>query len=416
MSRRRNFLLVAAASGVLVVFAAGLWRVFAERFGSGEMYPAYSTLNTGPMGARALFDAFARIGKPGVERNMFPLERFKERTDTTLVLAGAGSGFFGADALAHVEMYESLFAEGLHVVVTLDSRSIPPSAWSKEPVADPWGHGLGPLTNPPLPGRRSLSGEDPEEIRVSAGERWGFRFVPAINPDRAPKEGWDVSAPEAGPMESPRWFSVWRWADLASDWKPLAFVEGKPVIVRRHFGRGSLTLVSDSTFLSNEALWRAPKPAFLLWLLARESRLVFDETYHGSVSSPGIMPLARRYRLLGFFAGAALVLALYAWRAGTSLVPPHESVAHADDRPLAGAVGASGFSNLLRQSVPPRELLRHCFTEWARSPFVRRRVDDPTVAAVRDLINQVGPDRRLSPAARYRAVVGLLAAARRGGK
>lgn len=405
---------MAAALGVLVVFAAGLWRIFAERFGSGEMYPAYSTLNTGPMGARALFDAFVRIGKPMVERNMLPLERFQKRTDTTLVLAGAGSGFFGADVLAHAELFESLFGDGLHVVVTLDSGSIPWSAWSKEPVADPWGHGLGPLTNPPLPGRRSLSAVDPDEERVSAGERWGFRFEPAINPDRAPKEGWEVRALVNGPMESPRWFSVWRWADLTPDWKVLAFVEGKPVIVRRHFGPGSLTLVSDSTFLSNEALWRAPKPAFLLWLLAREPRLVFDETFHGSVSSPGIMHLARRYRLLGFFAGAAVVLALYAWRAGTTLVPPHESVAQADDRPLAAAVGASGFSNLLRQSVPPPNLLRHCFTEWARSPFVRRRVDDPTVAAVRDLIDQAGTHRRLSPEARYRAVVNLLAAARRG--
>ena len=79
-------------------------------------------------------------------------------------------------------------------------------------------------------------------------------------------------------------------------------MDDEPVIMRRSFGAGSLTLATDCTFLSNEALWRAPEPAFLLWFLGRQPRTVFDETLHGTQSDPGIMHLLRRYRLLGFFA------------------------------------------------------------------------------------------------------------------
>lgn len=413
--RRPRLLAAAAAIVVLVLFAAGLWRLVGMRFRAGEMYPAYSTFNAGPMGARALFDSFEKLGSPSVERNTLPLGRMKGRPGTTLMFAGVGQEFFSEDTIKNFESFERLMRGGVHVVAALDSRSIPYWSWRKEPMADPWKPSDGPFSSPPLGGRRGRSDSAEEEEMVSAGERWGFRFVPDVDPDRAPEDGWKARPLGAGgAWEIPRWFSVWRWADLGPAWEPLAAIDGEPVIVRRAFGDGSLTLLSDSIFLSNEALWRAPKPGFLLWLLAREPRLVFDETLHGTMSAPGVMSLVRRYRLLGFFAGAAVVLALFAWRAGASLVPPHPSVAESVEQPLIGAGGSSGFSNLLRQTIPPRRLLRACFTEWAKSPFVRRRVGEATVAAARDLVAQGEQERRQNPAAVYRAVAALLASARRG--
>jgi hypothetical protein len=410
---------LAAALAGLAVLAVGLWRVFQVRLAAGGEHPAYSTLNAAPTGARAVFDSFARLGRPEVARNVLPLSRFKGRAGNTLVLAGAGEVVFGPDTVENFELFESMMRDGLRVVIAFNPRSVPDSMVSNTAVANPWrdsfGQPPGGKAGPGSGGPGGAEDDEQEPSLVSAGERWGFQFEPKVNPERAPRDGYEVQPLEGGPPEAPRWFSVWRWAGLGPDWKPLAAVEGRPVIVRRAFGQGSLTLLSDTVFLSNEALWRAPKPGFLVWLLAAEPRLVFDETLHGTLSSPGVMHLVRQYKLLGFLAGAAALLALFVWRAGTSLVPVHPSVAEAADRPLTGAEGMSGFSNLLRQTIPPRQLLRTCFTEWARSPFVRRRVEARTVTAVRDLVAAAETTPRTSPVTTFRSVAALLAAARRGG-
>jgi len=403
----RNKLAVAVVVGVLVVFTAGLWHVFAARFGAGDLHPPYSTLNTSPQGTRALYDAFTQLGTPAVERNVLPLARFRVTEGTTLVFAGANRSFFGDDTVANFGRFEAMMRSGLHVVVALDARSVPETAMAKEPVADPW------KSIPDWsPAGRSRRGQEDEQ--VSAGERWQFQFEPAVNPSRAPKDGWEVTGGEAGPAEWPRWFSVWRWERLGPEWQSVAEIDGQPVAVRRAFGQGSLLLLSDTVFLSNEALWRSPKPEFLMWLLGREPRLVFDETLHGTQSSPGVMYLMRRYRLLGFFVGAATLLGLFVWRSATCLVPVHPSVAEAPERPLAGVEGASGFSNLLRQTVPPSRLLRACFTEWAKSPLVRRRVGEAAVVEVRDLVLAAEAEPRHRPVPGYRSIVDRLEARRRG--
>lgn len=417
MSQRRNFVAVLTAAVVLAGFAVGVWRLFAVRFAAGDVHPPYSTLNAGPTGARAVYDSLERLGRPEVARHVLPLARFEERAGTTLVLAGAGAAVFGDDTVENFERFESLMRDGLQVVVALNPRAVPEDALSMDPVANPWQSDFEwPPRGKGGTGGRAKKGEENEVAMVSAGERWGFQFEPAINPQRAPKDGFEVVPAEAGPPAAPRWFSVWRWAGINADWKRLALVDGRPVIIRRDFGRGSLTLLSDTVFLSNEALWRAPEPGFLLWLLAREPRLVFDESLHGTISSPGVMYLMRRYRLLGFLAGAAVLLALFAWRASTSLVPVHESVLEAPDRHLIGAEGTSGFSNLLRQTIPPRDVLRTSFTEWAKSPFVRRRVTAAAVVKVRDLVAAAEADSHATPAATSRAIALLLASARRGVK
>jgi hypothetical protein len=399
----------------VVVLAAGVWRVWAGNRAAGRQYPAYSTLNAGPLGARAVGEALGRLEGMEVGRNLLPLRVFRGDEGTTLVLAGAGEAVFGPDTDDFLEPLEAMMRDGVRVVVALNPRAIPVDGVTDQAVVDPWraAPGLFP------PGKRGVPGGSEAlatDRRVSAGERWGFQFQSVVHPGRAPAEGYAVEVRDGGPPEVPRWFSVWRWAGLDPSWTELATVDGRPVVVRRAFGRGSLTLLSDTVFLSNEALWRAPAPGFLLWLLASGPRLVFDETRHGTVSSPGVMHLVRRYRLSGFLLGAGVLLALFIWRAGTSLMPVQPGVAEAPGAPLAGAEGLSGFSNLLRQTIPPRRLLGTCVDEWERSPFVRRRVDARTIAAVRDLVAAAGRNPRAAPVAVYREVAGLLGGMRAGNK
>jgi hypothetical protein len=404
--RPRNLLLSALTLIVVLGFILGLRRLFALRFETGDLYADYSTLNTGPRGTRALYQSLGDLGTPAVERNFLPLLRFKGRAGTTLLFVGAGRAFFGDDTEENFETFESFLREGLHVVVALNPRSIPSFVAGDDPTTDPWRD---------FPGRKSIVESDPDEDNMAnAGERWGFSFQRAVIAAKEPKDGFEVesaSSPNA-PPRLPRWFSPWRWAQFGSEWKTLATVAGQPVLMRRAFGQGSLTMATDATFLSNEALWRAPEPGFLLWFLGSQPHLVFDETLHGTQSDPGIMHLLRRYRLLGFFGSVGVLLALFVWRASSSLMPAHESIASVQAGPIIGAEGATGFTNLLRQSIPLKSLLRTCFNEWARSPFVRRRYSGETVAAVRDAVVAGESAGRKHCLENYRAICRLLTRSR----
>ncbi len=423
MSRPRNLLPGLLALLVLAAFAAGLWKLFALRFESGDVYADYSTLNTSPRGARALYESLERLGAPAVERNFLPLLRLKPLADTTLVFPGATRAFFGKDSEENFAAFEKRIASGLHVVAALNPAAVPKMARGGA-TANPWGMLPDFQPRPAPPAKEEKDGEDKKDAKetsLAAGERWGFSFEREVGATgEPPADGYAVSLPDdpapggrpalvSAETEFPRWFSPWRWAHLGDGWQVLAHVSGSPVIIRRPFGEGSLTLLTDSTFLSNEALWRAPRPTFLLRLLGNSPRVVFDETLLGTQNDPGVMALVRRYRLWGFFVGAAVLLALYAWRAATALVPPHPSLESVQDRAIAGAGGADGFVTLLRHSIPAKQVLRACFTEWARSPFVRRRYSEEAVAAARDAVVAGEAD----PAAGYRAAAGVLATSRK---
>jgi hypothetical protein len=424
---------------VLVAFGAGIVRLFGLQFSTGDLYPDYSTLNAGPKGARALFESLEQVRGLAVERNYVPLLQVKDFAGATLVIAGAGGAFLGADTPANFEKFESMMVAGCDVIVTLAAVNMP--AWTEHkvdaPMKDPWrpwrerhppADGKNPpVGEPPLDkdgevaensdGAESQTrsdqssdsgggrnGDEEEEEDVVAAERWQFSFLKAVDKKDQPAAGWTVEAPEGvpNPPAFPQWFSAWRFIGEAESWETLAQAGGRPVIIRRRFGDGSLTLVSDSAFLSNEALWRAPKPGFLLWLFAGRPRVIFDETHHGTVSSPGVMFLIRRYRLLGFFCGAAILLSLFVWRASSQLAPAAESPGGATGR-IEGAESLGGFRDLMRQNVDRRSLLATCCAEWAKSPFVRRRYGGARIEALRAIIDSVKTRRSAPVVEAYRA-------------
>ena len=71
---------------------------------------------------------------------------------------------------------------------------------------------------------------------------------------------------------------------------------------------------------------------------------------------------------------------------------------------IAGRDTAAGMANLLRRSVPPRELLGVCYQQWhdtaaTRSPRLRERTDE---------INQLLDRHRRDPVAGYQAAAQAL--------
>jgi len=103
----------------------------------------------------------------------------------------------------------------------------------------------------------------------------------------------------------------------------------------------------------------------LAWLFGSSRNVIFDEAHLGVAEAPGVATLIRKYHLQWFIAGLILLAGLFIWKNTVSLVPPHAEN-NAQDY-VAGKDSASGFDNLLRRSIPTRDLLAVCFGEWKKS-------------------------------------------------
>src|SRR5258708_31901553 len=72
--------------GISVAFAWGLISLYELRFVAGDIYPAYSSLRSDPLGAEALFDSTAQLPGYSVHRNFQELDQLRDRNVTLLWL------------------------------------------------------------------------------------------------------------------------------------------------------------------------------------------------------------------------------------------------------------------------------------------------------------------------------------------
>jgi len=153
-------------------------------------------------------------------------------------------------------------------------------------------------------------------------------------------------------------------------WKTWYKSGGKPVVIGRSFGRGTVVFVADSYLLSNEALSKERAPRFLSLLAGNAKRIIFDETHLGVTESPGIATLVRKYRLHGMVAALLVVALLFVWSNAVPFVPPAESSGGRREG-IEGRDASAGFVSLLKRNIPPGELVPACVAEWRRS-FMHR--------------------------------------------
>jgi hypothetical protein len=142
----------------------------------------------------------------------------------------------------------------------------------------------------------------------------------------------------------------------------------------------------------------------LAWLVGANRNAVFDEAHFGIVETSGVTTLMRKYRLHGVAAGLLLLAGLFIWKNSTSLAPPRAEEKNPAFVP--GKDAASGFVNLLRRSLAPRDLLATCFAEWKKSaapsgkfPPAKLQKAEAVFAA-----EQARPDRERNPLAAYQNI------------
>jgi hypothetical protein len=322
-----------AGAGLVGALVWGLEQVVVSPLETGEIYPAFSSLRSDPLGTRALYESLSAMPGITVER------LYKERTELT-----------GAD--------DVMFVLG-----------VDPIGWS------------------------GLKAKDLEEYEklVAHGGRLVIGFLPVREPgstpiNRAVEEKWTIrlryhhqdSATDSGtiPRESALYF------DAGSAWR------AHDGFVVRDFGAGTIVLAADTFPLSNEGL-REDRDAERIAALAGPARhIIFDENHFGVIETGSVAKLMRKYRLEGAIAILAVVALLFLWRSASSLLPPRRELV---DDAIAGRDSLAGMTALLHRGVAERDLVDTCFAEWTRvegkngraaqvEEEIRTREKDPVAA------------------------------------
>jgi hypothetical protein len=358
------------------MLAYGVWQLLSLRYEVGDVYPPYSTLRSDPLGARALYDAFDELPGLRCRRSFEALERLGSGEGTSLFVLGADWDDFDLTEEDEAVLLDRFMNSGGRLVVVFRGRL--GESIFRQSSTQARQRGL----------RVRKPGGGPTKSAIGTGneleKRWGiglaYRAFPTnsftaegvAEPLTVRRAEGPPTLPGALEWRSAMVFNVWTNAVPAGAWRHVYLRDGAPVLVERRFGRGSVVLMSDAFFLSNEALWKDRQSELLRWLAGDSRRLVFDETHLGVTEQPGIATLLRRYRLHWVVGAGMVVFGLAIWRNSSPLVPV------TDEDPIAlareGRDSRSGLVNLLRRTIPPAEVLGYCFREWRKSGHARRQV------------------------------------------
>ena len=352
MKRHAPLLVLAGALALLV---AGLVILFQRRVAQGDLFPAYSSLRADPLGIRALHDSLARVPGMRVERQFKPLMEIDALPPRTIVLAGIGSKRWEQTHREDFDALDAAVRGGSRLVLALRASA----ARTEQEVEEEKK-----TAREREQRRKELEGEEPrgaKPVYMDLRRRWGAavkermlveRSAGAVRTDDERARG----LPAAIAWQSDGYFEL----EADAEWHVLYRRGGRPVLVERTLGRGSLVLVADSYILSNEALQKDRAATLLAWLVGPHARVTFDEAHLGVVAQHGVAALARRYGLSGAFFTLVVLAGLFIWRRMALFVPPAETI---HDIALTYHP-AAGLEALLRRSVAPPELATTCVTEW----------------------------------------------------
>ncbi len=362
----RNVILLALICSVL--FFVGMVQLFLLRFEAGDVYPAYSSLRSDPLGTQALFQSLQRVSGDAVRRNFKPLQQAELAGDTTLMLLGNSENRFFRGYAQYDKLLENLAQSGGRLVLTFTPRKNTPRNDASSDVADP------------APSKKSDTNEDLTENEDADSETaddegpWetsgdqlrslGFSFNQATGEEWDDVAGRFHGAPDFLPASIP-WRAPLSFKLTDNSWETLYTWQGEPVVVQRPWGDGIVVMLSDSYLVSNEALRNHRVPGLLTWLVKPGNTIIFDESLKGLVEQPGMAGLAQQYRLHGVFAALLVVVVLFVWRQSAIFIAPvREDNAAPITQPAAGRDTSQGLVHLARQHIDTKTLLTICFNAW----------------------------------------------------
>jgi hypothetical protein len=406
------FLLMVAA------FALAVVKLFLLRFGAGDVYPPYSSLRSDPLGSRAFYSSLEKINRVRVGRNFLPLQNLEFQPQTAIFYIGISPFDAESVPLEWLQIFERLTNKGGRLVLSFLPVEKKPANWRMQKCSFPAGELQDKAKTSPGPAPRDSDkpGKHQEKDRASADEdhrpqtapagrlaersancdslkdQWGLTVAFAEKPsDKAVNAGDDSAG--AHPRSLPRtisWHSALYFTELEDEWRVVYSADGRPVIIERPFGSGSLVLSADSFFLSNEALRSERHPQLLTWLLGDSQKIVFDETHFGILKNPEVLDLIQRYRFHWFILATAVLAILFIWKNSVSFVPPPKRTR---TQPGKGVIAerdsTQGLISLLHRNIPAGRLLQICAAEWERSVQPERWLQSDRRAQIKSLLQKI---------------------------
>lgn len=371
------------ALAVGLAFAVALAHFLALRFRAGDIYPAYSSLRSDPLGCRALYEALDRLDGVTAARHFGREGDLPDGPGVTVFRLGISPIGFGPLKPGKPEddaPKEWMPRTGSRLVVALNGAPEPrsrSSASSEDKEPEKTEKKSEEQTDAP---RETSSAETPPKASPGSSEDeafWpGIFLGREVNPVPDPADApWRFSDPicrrapgftEQGPEETIPCRPGGSLELLDPAWSPVYARDGRPVVAWKSLGGGTVVVLAESFVLSNETLARERRPGFLAWLAGPGTRMIFDETHFGLRETRGVASLGRQYGLEGLAAGLLVLALLFVWKNGFPLVPPRSTDGDRVIRSGGGIEPSRGMVRLLRRHVPETELLSVCFSEWRR--------------------------------------------------
>jgi hypothetical protein len=361
--------------GCMAVFAFGIVYLFQIRFERGDVFPPYSSLRADPLGSMALYESLGKIPGLSVSRDFSDQNRLPEERQTVyLHLAGDRYEWQWLPPDLYQDIRDFLARDGRLVITFYPQTEDDAFQLEDEETNSASDKKMTPLRSK----NKSKKSSDDEDSWVSIENEWGlnttFQKLETDGDSYAPVPVYKKRAdlPLPGVLE---WHSGIVFTNLGESWHVIYARGTNPVVIEREFGKGSVVIATDSYFVSNEAMSKDRHADLLAWLIGPDKKIVFDEAHFGIVETSGVVTLMRKYRLHGLAAGLILIAGLFIWKNSTSLVPPLVEEKREDF--VTGRDSATGFVNLLRRSIAPRQLLATCFEEWKKSVTQKGKISTP---------------------------------------
>jgi hypothetical protein len=342
-------------------FALGMFELFKLRYEVGDVYPEYSSLRSDPLGTMILFESLERTPHLSVRRDFSTENQLPEIKSVTYLHLAASRQDWTSLPMELFQEIDGYLARGGRLVITLLPEFVQPTRFAAR-VPPP-----GPV--PPSKKGQKLQKETERLMRQTmVKEHWGleFAFLPtARRSGGVYQSSFVTNQTDLSLPAQLEWHSGVILTNLGPGWRTIYARGTNAVVVERSFGSGTVVIATDSYLFSNEAMSKDRHADLLAWFVGSSQHIFFDEAHLGITETPGVASLMRKYRLHGLAAGFLILAGLFIWRNATSLGGAYT------DAPVTGAIAGraagAGFVNLLRRNLPPRDLLRTCFEEWAQS-------------------------------------------------
>jgi hypothetical protein len=312
MSKRSylgSYLGTLALCVLAVIFAIGLFQIFRIRLVAGDLYPEWSSLRSDPDGTRVLFDSLAATGRVVTVRKYKTLAQSPERGAAILFLGYSPNSLVSASS-SDLDGFEQSARSGNRLVFAMN-----PGQWAGPPK---------------------------QEADSALAKKWGVAV------DRVPGNPDDDIA---------------LFFAKATNWAPDVSEKGRPVVIERAFGSGSIVLAASSEVFSNQNLAADRNSALLVRLIGSDARVVFDESHLGVQDTGSVLGLVHKYRLDGALWGLLAVAITFVWSNAAGFPPPEPRLAAAN----AGHDSRSGLAQLLRRQIPTARIIDVCVAEWERT-------------------------------------------------